>query len=132
MLPGQVVIIGAGTVGMNAAKMAVGLGAMVTIVDICKKRLAYMDDIFHGRISTLVSNPYNIAKMTAKADLLIRAVLVTSARVLILVTEEMVLNMKKRSVIVDVAIDQEGIVETIKRCTTHDNASFEKYGVIHY
>lgn len=132
VLPGEVVIIGAGTVGMNAAKMAVGLGARVTLLDISKRRLAYVDDIFHGRVSTLVSNPYNIALMTAKADLLISAVLVTGARAPKLVTEEMVQKMKKGSVIVDVAIDQGGTVETIKRCTTHDHPCFEKYGVIHY
>ena len=132
VLPGQVVIIGAGTVGLNAAKMDIGLGAMVTIIDINKRKLAYMDDIFSGRVSTLVSNPYNMAQLVSQADILISGVLVAGARAPKLVTENMVINMKKGSVIVDVAIDQGGSVETIDHSTTHDNPCFEKYGVIHY
>lgn len=132
VLPAEVVIIGGGTVGINAAKMAVGLGARVTILDINKSRLAYIDDVFNGRVSTLVCNNYNVADMAKKADLLVGAVLVTGAKAPKLVTTEMVKSMKKGSVIVDVAIDQGGSVETIDRVTTHDNPSFEKYGVIHY
>lgn len=132
VLPGQVVIIGAGTVGMNAAKIATGLGARVTIADISKKRLAYIDDIFHGRVSTLVSNPYNLSQIITQADLLISGVLVAGARAPKLVTEEMVRTMKKGSVIIDIAIDQGGSVETIDRITTHENPCFEKYGVVHY
>lgn len=132
VLPAEVVIIGAGVVGLNAAKMAVGLGAKVTILDINKNKLAHVDDVFMGRVSTLVSNEYNIAQMAKKADLLIGAVLVTGASAPKLVTEEMVKAMKKGSVIVDVAIDQGGSIETIDRVTTHDNPCYEKYGVIHY
>ncbi|MBU3112271.1 alanine dehydrogenase [Clostridium lacusfryxellense] len=132
VLPGEVVIIGGGVVGLNAAKMAVGLGARVTILDINKARLAQLDDIFLGRVSTLVCNDYNIASMAKKADLLIGAVLVVGARAPKLVTAEVVKSMKKGSVIVDVAIDQGGSVETIDRVTTHDNPCYEKYGVIHY
>ena len=132
VLPAEVVIIGGGIVGMNAAKMAVGLGARVTILDINKSRLAYIDDVFNGRVSTLVCNDYNVAEMAKKADLLVGAVLVTGAKAPKIVTAEMVKTMKKGSVIVDVAIDQGGSVETIDRVTTHDNPSFEKYGVIHY
>lgn len=132
VLPGEVVIIGGGVVGLNAAKMAVGLGARVTILDINKARLAQLDDIFLGRVSTLVCNDYNIASMAKKADLLIGAVLVAGARAPKLVTAEVVKSMKKGSVIVDVAIDQGGSVETIDRVTTHDNPCYEKYGVIHY
>lgn len=130
--PGRVVIIGGGVVGMNAAKMAVGLGASVTIVDISKKRLMYIDDVFKGRIETLYSNPYNIAQAVATADLLVGAVLITGAKAPILVTEEMVKTMKEGSVIVDVAIDQGGSIETIDRITTHDNPSYVRHGVVHY
>lgn len=132
VLPAEVVIIGAGGVGLNAAKMAVGLGARVTILDINKNRLAYIDDVFNGRVSTLVCNEYNVAEMAKKADLLVGAVLVTGAKAPKIVKAEMVKAMKKGSVIVDVAIDQGGSVETIDRVTTHDNPCYEKYGVIHY
>ncbi|HEY5584859.1 MAG TPA: alanine dehydrogenase [Ruminiclostridium sp.] len=132
VLPGEVVIVGGGVVGLNAAKMAVGLGARVTILDINKLRLAYLDDIFMGKVSTLVCNEYNVAEMAKKADLLIGAVLVAGARAPKLITTEIVKSMKKGAVIVDVAIDQGGSVETIDRITTHDHPCFEKYGVIHY
>jgi len=132
VLPGEVVIIGGGVVGTNAAKIALGLGARVTVLDINKARLAYLDDIFNGRVSTLVCNEYNVADMVKKADLLVGAVLVTGAKTPKIVTTEMVKSMKKGSVIVDVAIDQGGSVETIDRCTTHDNPCYEKFGVIHY
>jgi alanine dehydrogenase len=132
VLPAEVVIVGGGVVGLNAAKMAVGLGARVTILDINKVRLAYLDDIFMGKVSTLVCNEYNIAEMAKKADLLIGSVLVAGARAPKLITTEVVKSMKKGAVIVDVAIDQGGSVETIDRITTHDNPCFEKYGVIHY
>lgn len=132
VLPAEVVIIGGGVVGLNAAKMAVGLGARVTILDINKNRLAYIDDVFNGRVSTLVCNEYNVADMAKRADLLVGAVLVTGAKAPKIVTAEMVKSMKKGSVIVDVAIDQGGSVETIDRVTTHDKPCYEKYGVIHY
>lgn len=132
VMPGEVVIIGAGVVGINAAKMAVGLGAHVTILDISKKRLIHVDDIFGGRVATLYSNPYNIAQAVARADLLVGAVLIPGAKAPKLVTEEMVESMKEGSVIVDVAIDQGGSIETIDRITTHDNPSYVKHGVVHY
>ena len=128
----QVVIVGGGVVGTNAAKMAVGLGARVTVIDVSIDRLRYLDDIFGGRIVTVASNSYNIAKWTQQADLLIGAVLIPGAKAPKLVTEKMVKQMKKGSVIVDVAIDQGGAVETSDHVTTHDNPTFEKFGVIHY
>lgn len=130
--PAEVVIIGGGVVGTNAAKMAVGLGAKVTIMDINKQRLMYLDDIFNGRVTTLIYNQYNVSEVVKKADLVIGAVLVTGASAPKTVTEEMVKTMKKGSVIVDVAIDQGGSIETINRVTTHDNPSYEEHGVIHY
>jgi alanine dehydrogenase len=130
--PANVVIIGGGIVGLNAAKMAVGHGARVTLLDICAERLGYLDDIFQGRVETLYSNPYNIAESVKKADLLIGAVLIPGAKAPHLVTEAMVKTMKAGAVVVDVAIDQGGSIETIDRVTTHDHPSFEKYGVIHY
>ncbi|SNX53650.1 alanine dehydrogenase [Thermoanaerobacterium sp. RBIITD] len=130
--PAEVVIVGGGTVGTNAAKAAVGIGAHVTILDVNASRLAYLDDIFSGRVTTLMSNPYNIAQYAKKADLLIGAVLIPGAKTPKLVTEDMVKNMKKGAVIVDVAIDQGGSVETIDRITTHENPYFVKYGVVHY
>lgn len=128
----EVLIIGGGVVGTNAAKTAVGLGARVTVMDINRSRLSYLDDIFGGRISTLIYNEFNVAEMTKKADLLIGAVLVAGAKAPKTVKEEMVKSMKKGSVIVDVAIDQGGSIETIDRVTTHDNPCYEKHGVIHY
>lgn len=129
---GKVTIIGGGIVGTNAAKMAIGLGADVTIIDLSADRLRQLDDIFGNQIKTLMSNPMNIAEAVAEADLLIGAVLIPGAKAPKLVTEEMVKSMKPGSVIVDVAIDQGGIVETCDHVTTHDNPTFEKYGVIHY
>ncbi len=129
---GQVVILGGGTVGTNAAKIAVGLRARVTIIDNNINRLRELDDIFDGRVNTVMSNSYNIAEWTRKADLLIGAVLIPGAKTPILVSEDMVKNMKKGSVIVDVAIDQGGSIETCDHVTTHDNPTFTKHGVIHY
>ena len=130
--PAEVVIIGGGNVGLNAAKIAVGMGARVTILDINAARLAYIDDIFLGRITTLAYNEYNCEAATEKANLLIGAVLVAGESAPKTVSEEMVKKMSKGSVIVDVAIDQGGSIETIDRITTHDNPSYEKHGVIHY
>lgn len=130
--PGQVVIVGGGIVGTNAAKMALGLGARVTILDLCIDRLRYLDDIFGGRATTIMSNSYNIAEWVKKADLLIGSVLVPGAKAPKLVSEEMVKTMRPGSVIVDVAIDQGGSITTCDHCTTHENPTFTKYGVIHY
>ncbi len=128
---GRVVIIGAGAVGINAAKIAIGLGAELTILDINQNRLEYLDDIFGSRISTLMSNPENIAKTIPRADLLIGGVLVTGAKAPCLVSRQLVKMMEPGSAIVDVAIDQGGSIETI-RPTTHDEPTYEEEGVIHY
>jgi alanine dehydrogenase len=130
--PAQVVIIGGGIVGTNAAKMAVGLGARVTIIDKSAERLNYLDDLFGGRVVTIASNSYNIACWARKADLLIGAVLLPGAKAPKLVTEEMVKAMQPGSVIVDVAIDQGGSIETIDRVTTHSEPTYVKHGVVHY
>lgn len=130
--PAHVVIVGGGTVGTNAAKIAVGMGARVTVLDINLGRLAYLDDVFGSRIETLASNEYNLERAVADADLLIGAVLIPGARAPKLVTQDMVMKMKPGSVIVDVAIDQGGCVETMDRVTTHSNPIFTKFGVVHY
>ena len=128
---GEVVVLGGGVVGTNAAKMALGLGARVTILDISHSRLQYFDDVFGSRIQTLTSTSANIAEMVAKADLLIGAVLIPGARAPNLVTREMVSTMKPGSVIVDVAVDQGGCIETSKP-TTHDEPTFVVDEVVHY
>lgn len=130
--PAEVVIVGGGIVGTNAAKMAVGLGANVTLLDISADRLRQLDDQFQGRLNTLMSNSYNIAEAVKKADLLVGAVLIPGARAPRLVTEEMVKSMQPGAVIVDVAIDQGGSIETIDRITTHSEPTYEKHGVLHY
>lgn len=132
VMPADVVIIGGGTVGLNATKIAYGMGANVTVLDLNLNRLRYFDDIFHGKVKTLMSNASNLELCTSYADLLVGAVLIPGAKAPHLVTEAMVKKMKKGSVIVDVAIDQGGIVETIDRVTTHENPIFEKHGVMHY
>ncbi len=130
-LPGKVAIVGGGTVGTNAAKMAVGLGADVTILDINLDRLRYLDDIFGGRVKTLASGVHTITEAVREADLVIGAVLVTGAKAPKLITREMLKDMQPGSVIVDVAIDQGGCVET-SRPTTHADPIFVVDGVIHY
>lgn len=132
VLPGEVVIIGGGVVGTNAAKVALGLGAEVTLLDIDAKRLRQLDDVFQGRIRTLMSNPHHIAEMVKRADLLVGAVLVTGARAPRLVSEAMVKTMAPGSVIVDVAVDQGGSIETVDRATTHSDPVYIKHGVVHY
>ena len=128
----KVVIIGGGTVGSAAARIAVGLGAKTTVMDINPEKLSMIDEYYSGRVNTLFSNKYELFKQVQKADLLIGAVLVPGAKAPKLVTEEMVKTMKPGSVIVDVAIDQGGSVETIDRVTTHENPSYVKHGVVHY
>jgi len=128
----NVVIVGGGMVGTNAAKMAVGMGARVTILDISPERLLNLDDLFGNRVQTMMSNSFNIEEAVKSADLVIGAVLLPGAKAPHLVTEEMVKQMQPGSVIVDVAIDQGGCIETIDRVTTHDNPVYEKYGVMHY
>jgi alanine dehydrogenase len=129
--PGNVCIIGGGIVGTNAAKMALGLGAKVTLVDLNLNRLRELDDIFSGRVFTLASNSYNIERAASEADLLIGGVLIPGAAAPKIVTRSMVSKMKKGAVIVDVAIDQGGCIETA-RPTTHSNPSYEVDGVVHY
>jgi len=128
---GKVTIIGAGTVGLNAAKIAVGIGAEVTIINRGIDKLRIIDNIFGGRIETLASNPYNIEKSVIESDLVIGAVLIKGAKAPVLVAKEMVKKMRKGSVIVDISIDQGGCVETM-RPTTHSNPVYDVYGVIHY
>ena len=130
--PGKVTIIGGGTVGLNAAKIAMGYGADVTILDVNAEKLRQLDDLFYGRIHTLISNPYHLAQAVKEADLLIGAVLIPGHKAPRLVTEEMVKEMSPGSVIVDVAVDQGGSIETIDRPTTHRNPTYEKFGVVHY
>ncbi|SFF64868.1 L-alanine dehydrogenase [Halobacillus alkaliphilus] len=129
---GKVVIIGGGIVGTNAAKMAIGMGAHVTIVDLNPNRLRELDDQFGSDIQTLMSNPLNIAEAVKEADLVIGAVLIPGAKAPKIVTEDMVKDMKEGSVIVDVAIDQGGNFETVDHITTHDDPIYEKHGVLHY
>ena len=130
--PAKVTIVGGGIVGTNAAKMALGLGADVTLLDVSAARLRALDDIFGARLKTLMSNSYNLKHAVAEADLLVGAVLIPGARAPKIVTEEMVKGMQPGSVIVDVAIDQGGSIETVDRVTTHAEPTYEKYGVIHY
>ena len=127
----RVVILGAGVVGFNALKIAVGMGAEVTILDINRDRLEYLDTIYGERILTLYSNQKNIAVTTQSADLLIGAVLITGHKAPKLVTKEMVRTMGAGSVVVDVAVDQGGCIETCKP-TTHENPTFNYQGVTHY
>lgn len=129
--PANVTIIGGGIVGTNAAKIALGSGAKVTLVDINLNRLRELDDIFNGRLYTLASNSYNLAQATREADLVIGGVLIPGATAPKLVTRAMVSQMKKGAVIVDVAIDQGGCVETA-RPTSHSNPSYVVDGVVHY
>jgi len=129
--PANVTIIGGGIVGTNAAKIALGFGAKVTLVDVNLNRLRDLDDIFSGRLYTLASNSYNLARATQEADLVIGGVLIPGATAPKLVTRAMVSKMKKGSVIVDVAIDQGGCVETA-RPTSHSNPSYTVDGVVHY
>jgi len=127
----RVVIIGGGVVGTNAAKMAVGLGAEVTILDVNLNQLAYLDDVFLGRVSTLNSDQENIARTVREADLVVGGVLIPGGKAPKLVSEGMISEMSKGSVVVDVAVDQGGCIETC-RPTTHDHPTYEVHGVIHY
>jgi alanine dehydrogenase len=132
VLPAHVVIIGGGVVGTSALKRAVGMGARVTVIDASLNRLRYLDDVFHGQIETLASNRFNIASSVKGADLLVGGVLIHGARAPRLVTEDMVASMESGSVIVDVAIDQGGCIETIDHYTTHNDPVYIKHGVVHY
>ncbi|WP_411343623.1 alanine dehydrogenase [Paenibacillus sp. WLX1005] len=129
---GKVTVIGGGVVGTNAARVAVGMGADVTIIDLSADRLRQLEEIFGSSVQTLMSNPYNIAEAVKASDLVIGAVLIPGAKAPKLVTEDMVKQMEAHSVIVDVAIDQGGIVETVDRITTHNDPTYEKHDVVHY
>lgn len=129
---GKVTIIGGGVVGTNAAKIAQGLGADVTIIDLNPARLRQLEDIFGSNVQTLMSNQYNIAESVKESDLVIGSVLIPGAKAPKLVTEEMVKSMQPGSVIIDVAIDQGGNFETIDHATTHDQPIIEKHGILHY
>lgn len=129
---GKVTIIGGGQAGTNAAKIALGLGADVTILDVNPKRLQELDDLFNGRVHTIMSNPLNIEMYVKQSDLVIGAVLIPGAKAPSLVTEDMIKQMRSGSVIVDIAIDQGGIFETTDKITTHDDPTYTKHGVVHY
>ena len=130
-VPGKVVIIGGGEVGINAAKMAAGLGARVTVLDTSLPRLRYLDDVFGGRVITIAATEYAIRYEIADADLVVGAVLIAGARTPHVITRDMLQNMTEGSVIVDVAVDQGGCVETT-HATTHDDPTYVVDGVIHY
>ncbi len=129
--PATVVVLGGGVVGTNAAKIAMGMGARVIIMDLSHDRLQYLDDVFQGRMTTMSSNEANIRAYIKEAHLLIGAVLIPGAKAPNLVTRDMLAYMKDGSVIVDVAVDQGGCVETI-RATTHADPTYVVDGVVHY
>ena len=129
--PAKVVIIGGGVVGINAAKMAAGMGARVTILDTSLPRLRYLDDVFGGRVNTIAATEYAVRAEIADADLVVGGVLVAGARTPHIVTRDMLSTMMEGSVIVDVAVDQGGCVETTHP-TTHDEPTYVVDGVIHY
>lgn len=129
--PAHVVVLGGGTVGTNAAKMALGMGARVTLLDINLERLRYLDDVLHGRITTLYSSSGNITRVIQSADAVIGAVLIAGAKAPRLIRREQLRSMPEGSVIVDVAVDQGGCVETT-RPTTHSDPTYIIDGVLHY
>lgn len=129
--PARVVIVGGGTVGSNAARIAAGMGADVLILDINPRRLAYLDEIMPANVKTLISTRYNLRRAIAEADLVIGAVLIHGARAPRLIDREMLRGMKEGAVLVDVSIDQGGIAET-SRPTTHADPVYLEEGVIHY
>lgn len=128
---GRVVILGGGVVGSHAARIAVGMGAQVTVLDVNHERMSYLEDIHGASVETLYSNPANIEEQVCRADLVIGAVLVAGAKAPKLVDEQMIANMQPGSVVVDVAVDQGGCIETC-RPTTHDEPTFVLHGVVHY
>lgn len=130
-LPANVTIIGSGIAGVNAAKMAHGIGARVTIIGRNLQQLRYIDDIFHGEVTTLMSNAYNIERAVTNSDLVVGTVAITGAAAPKLVTRDMIKKMRKGSVIVDISIDQGGSCET-SRPTSHTNPTYLEEGVIHY
>lgn len=129
--PANVVILGGGTVGYNAARIALGMGASVTVLDINPRKLRIMDEIFQGRVTTMIADSYNLRMVISYADLLIGAVLVPGAKAPKLITREMLKTMRPGSVLVDVSIDQGGCAET-SRPTIHSHPIYEEEGIIHY
>jgi alanine dehydrogenase len=129
--PAHIAVLGAGTVGTSAAKVALGMGARVTMLDINLERLRYLDDVLHGRLETMYSSAGNIAEIIKTADAVIGSVLITGARAPMLITRDMLPSMPNGSVIVDVAVDQGGCVETTHP-TTHSNPTYVIDGVLHY
>ena len=130
-MPGHVVVVGAGNSGAHAVQMAVGMGARVTVLDLDTRKLEALDTEYRGRVVTLMSNPANLESEVADADLLIGAVLIPAAKAPIVVSAKTVARMRPGSVIVDIAIDQGGCIESI-RPTSHQNPVYEQHGVIHY
>ena len=128
---GRVVILGGGTVGTNAAKLASGMGAETAILDVNTNRLAYLDDVFGSRIQPIYSDQDQIAKYVREADLVVGGVLIPGAKAPKLVSEKLISQMDEGSVVVDVAVDQGGCIETC-RPTTHDNPTYTVHGVVHY
>lgn len=129
--PAHVVILGAGVVGRSAVQRAIGSGARVTALDINTEQLRYLEETYSNKIETLYSSDYNLMKILPETDLLVAAVLVPGSKAPRLVSEEMIKLMKPGSVVVDIAIDQGGCVETIDRATDHENPVFIKHGVVH-
>ncbi len=129
--PGHIVVVGAGNVGTGAIRRAVGLGARVTVLDIDVKRLTYLNEVFMGKIETSYSNNYNVTQAVKTADLVVGAVLIPGRKAPTIVTEEMIKLMEPGSVVVDVAIDQGGCIETTHP-TTHSDPIFIKHDVVHY
>jgi alanine dehydrogenase len=130
-MPGHVGVVGAGNSGTHAVQMAAGMGARVTVLDLDTRKLEALDLEYRGRVVTLMSNPANLAHAVADADLLVGAVLIPGAKAPVVVTEEMVRQMRRGSVIVDIAIDQGGCIETIHP-TSHEKPTYQTHGVIHY
>jgi alanine dehydrogenase len=128
---GRVVILGGGVVGRNAATIAIGMGASVTVLDVRAETMTYLEDVFGGAIETLYSNAENIEEAVSRADLVVGAVLVPGAKAPQLVTEDLIRRMERGSVVVDVAVDQGGCIATC-RPTTHDDPIYEVHGVVHY
>jgi alanine dehydrogenase len=128
---GKVVILGGGVVGTNSAKLSTGMGAETAILDVNLNRLAYLDDVFGSRITPVFSDPAQIQHYVREADLLIGGVLIPGAKAPKLVSEKLISEMKEGSVVVDVAVDQGGCIETC-RPTTHDNPTYVVHGVVHY
>ena len=129
--PGEVVVLGGGIVGTNAAKIAAGVGARVIVLDTNLSRLRYLDDVMPKNVTTMFSSSFNIRQCIKDADLVIGAVLVVGAKAPHLVTRDMLPLMKERSVVVDVSVDQGGCIETCKP-TTHENPTYVVDGVLHY